>query len=390
MYTTALVTPSSDYPSEWRGPSPWDLEKQSRAAARAFTANNQKLTAVEHELAKLDLADSLEGFAKRTTRRRMERDLADYIERIVLPVYDDPKIAKLPIKLRSCRTSGTFARLPDGKRVTLWDQKCGLTRLCPDESRNETHRLISRYAPAIESYLKLHPHSRAYSAVFTLPNFSDGNLKTGLTEIYKRFNALRKKRKDGKLLFPELAGIITVVEAPRSAYGNWNVHLNAIIITNGYLDYKKMQQHWHWNVRINYVKGTTEEIVKALKETVKYHALITPVKSIEKSESGKTVAPAMVQWPAHAWYEWYISHVGYHRTRSYGCMFLNEQHRKDLDLPGEAVRSVDDRDLTILGRVYWRNGHYEVELSGLNLVTEKMSTTDTIGSAENNRNKGPP
>lgn len=390
MYTTALVTPSSGETSEWWDTPPWELEKQARAACREFRANNQKLSAVEHEIAKLAAEESLDDFAKRRDRRHMEHDLAKYIKRVVLPIYNDPRIAKLPGKLMSCRMSGTFAKLPSGKNVTLWDNKCGLTRLCPDEARNETHRLLSRYSPAVESYLEKHPLSRLYTAVFTLPNFSDRNLKVGLAEIYKQLNALRKKKKDGKLVFPELTGMICVVEAPRSAYSDWNVHLNAMIIVNGYLDYEKLRRHWKHNVEIQHIKGTTEEIVKAFKELIKYAVRITPVKSQEKSEQGKTRAPAMVEWPAHAWYEWYIAHVGWHRTRSYGCMFLNEKNREALGLPEEEIRSVSDDELSILGRVYYRNGEYKVQLSPLDLITEKMSTTGGSENEENGHNKGPP
>lgn len=390
MYTTALVTPSSDYPSEWRELSPWEIDKQALSAARAFRANNQKVSAVEFAMAKLDLEESVESFAKRSDRRLMEHDLADYIERKVLPSFSDPRIAKLPNKLRTCRVSGTFAKLPNGKKVTLWDQKCGLTRLCPDESRNETHRLISRYAPAIESYLSLHQDARAYSAVFTLPNCRDGLLKGALVEIYKRLNALRKLRKGGKLVFPELAGLITVVEAPRSAYSDWNVHLNAIIITDGYLDFAKLRRYWGFNVEISRVEGNTEQIVKALKEIIKYAVRITPVKSAEKSEQGKTRAPAMVEWPGRAWYEWYIAHVGWHRTRSYGCMFLNEKNREALSLPEETIRSINDDDLVILGRVHYDGNRYRVTLSELDLIKEKMSTTEATTNKEKNNNKGPP
>lgn len=360
-------------PARWRDPSPWDLEKQARAAARALVAKNQKLTLEQRASAELAAQDQEDRLAARGIRRRAEQALADFIEYKVLPMHADQVLEAVPHKLRACRCSGTLARTKEGKILTLWDTKCGLNRLCPDESRNETHRLIERFAPAAEAYLRKHPRARLYSAVFTLPNFPDGKLRSGLLDIYRRFNRLRKKKENKKLVFPELLGSVAVVEAPRSARGDWNVHLNALLLTDGYLDYSKLRRHWFFNVEVQRVEGTTAQIVRALKEIIKYSVQITPTKSQEKADQGKTAAPAMTEWTADAWFEWYRAHNRYRRVRSYGMLFLNAKRREELELPPDETRSISDDELSILGRVSYRDGAYSVTLSDLDLIREDKS-----------------
>ena len=373
MYATALVTPPTMSPAWRRDPSPWDLEKQARAAARALVAKNQKLNLEQRVTAELAAQDQADKLAARGIRRRAEQELADFIQYKVLPIHADPKLEEIPHKLRACRCHGTLARTAEGKVLTLWDTKCGLNRLCPDESRNETHRLIERFAPAAEAYLRLHPRARLYSAVFTLPNFPDGKLRSGLLDIYRRFNRLRKKKENKKLVFHEILGSVAVVEAPRSAHGDWNVHLNALLLTDGYLGYSKLRRHWFWNVEIKRVEGNTAQIVRALKEIIKYAVQITPTKSQEKSEQGKTHAPAMTEWEPSAWFEWYRAHNRYRRVRSYGKLFLNEKRREELELPPDEARSISNDKLEILGRVSFFEGAYRVTLSDLDLIREDNS-----------------
>ncbi len=296
----------------------------------------------------------------------------------------------LPHKLRACRQSGTLAQHANGKTVVLWDSKCGQNRLCPDEARNETHRLIEVYGTAIEAYLRRNPDARLYSGVFTVPNFSDGKLRYGLSDIYRRFNKLRKKRVNKKLVFPQVAGSLCVVEAPRSARGDWNVHMNVFLLCDSYLSFEQLRKHWHWNVELRQVKGSTEQIVRALKEGIKYAVKITPDKSAEKAEAGTTRAPAMTDWPASAWYEWWQSHQRYRRVRSYGALFLDKKHRAALDLPESEDRKIDDKDLTILGRVHYSEGAYTVRVSTLGLIREDKSTTTCPPSDHDPTSTGPP
>jgi len=392
LYATALVTPPSKIPDSWRDPSPWDLEKQARAAARALVAKTQKLNLEQRVSAELAAQEQADKLAARGIRRRSEQALADFIQYKVLPLHDDQVLEAVPHKLRACRCSGTLARTKEGKVLTLWDTKCGLNRLCPDESRNETHRLIERFAPAAEAYLRLHPRARLYSAVFTLPNFPDGKLRAGLLDIYRRFNRLRKKKENKKLVFPEIMGSVTVVEAPRSARGDWNVHMNALLLVDGYLDYTKLRKHWFWNVEVQRVEGTTAQIVRALKEIIKYAVQITPTKSQEKSEQGKTRAPAMTEWEPAAWFEWYRAHNRYRRVRSYGKLFLNEKRREELELPPDEARSISDDSLEILGRVSYFEGAYRVTLSDLDLIREDKSipAARKFGGVEATNHPPPP
>lgn len=373
MYTTALVTPPSALPAAYHDPSQWDIEKQARSHARAFVARTQELSAAQHVRAQVAAAELEEPLALRAERRRAEHSLADYIEGVVLPQYPVPWLMPLPHKLRACRQSGTLAQHTSGKAVVLWDNKCGQNRLCPDEARNETHRLIEVYGTAIEAYLRRTPDARLYSGVFTVPNFPNGKLRYGLGDIYRRFNKLRKKREGKKLVFPQIAGSLCIVEAPRSARGDWNVHMNVFLLCDSYLSFEQVRKHWYWNVELRQVKGTTEQIVKALKEGIKYAVKITPDKSAEKAEAGTTRAPTMTEWPASAWYEWWQAHQRYRRVRSYGALFLDAKHRAALDLPEDEGRKISDTDLTILGRVHFVSGRYAVSLSTLGLIREDNS-----------------
>lgn len=390
MYSTCLVAPVSALKGEWDHVSEFDLEKQIKIGINRNIARTQKLDyaqSVTAELAALEVSDRL---LSRSARRRSEHELADYIEDQVIPSHHDPKLKVMVAKLRACRCHATLATNAAGKVLTLWDFKCGLNRLCPDESRNETHRIIERFAPAVEAYLRLHPNARVYSAVLTVPNFPDGQLKNGLYDIQRRWNRLRKKKINKQLVFPEILGALTVVEAPRSSRGDWNVHMNALFIVDGFLDYNKFRRHWHWNLHINLVKGSVETVVKALKEIVKYNVLITPSKSAQHAEEGKTTAPAMTEWPASAWYEWHRAHIRYRRTRSYGKLFLNKARREELSLPEPETRSVDHSDLLILGRIGFSNGSYEVTLSDLSLIREDKSVLGTREYVEIEPSTHPP
>lgn len=373
MYSTCLVSGAPPLPTYFRDPSPWDIEKQARSAARSYIAHTQKLSeldAVRAQVASDDLADSL---ASRADRRRAEHKLADYIQHEVNDAGHRPWLDTLANRLRNCRQRGTLAQMSNGKTVVLWDSKCGQSRLCPDEARNETHRLIEIYGIAIPSYLRKKPGSRLYYATLTLPNFPDGRLRYGLENIYRRWNKLRKSRRNGKLRFPSLKGALCVVEAPRSARGDWNVHMNVFFVADDYFSFSDLRAAWHWNLDIKQVDADPGKITSALREAIKYAVEITPSKSMRKAESGATKAPAMTEWPPEAWLEWFESHQKYRRVRSYGALFLNKKNKEFLEIVPEPPRSVDDSDLIILGRVHWSGKSYIVTLSGVDLIREDKS-----------------
>ncbi len=167
----------------------------------------------------------------RHERRKLESTLSDYVEAVVDPlgpmewvrgdkvhVYNPMEIVD---KLRSCRQSGTVGVMPGGGVLVAWDEKCGFSKLCPDESRAESLRLADKYIPASERFLEKHRGNTFQYAVLTVPNYPLGKLKEGKADIYRRFNQLM-----GRKCCENFLGTAARQEDPLSANGGWNVHLN--------------------------------------------------------------------------------------------------------------------------------------------------------------------
>ncbi len=116
--------------------------------------------------------------------------------------------------------------------------------------------------------------------MLTVPNYQPGNLKAGIRSIYKRFNALLKKRKHKRPLFPNVVGAMCVLEAPLARDRTWNVHLNVVLVHRGFLDWRAMQAAWKWGCHFDRIKGGREELERALREVIKYSARAVAEKSL--------------------------------------------------------------------------------------------------------------
>ena len=342
------------------------------AIAEARAEQEQKTTQLEHQ-------------------KNLELQLADYIEQKVLPLrIFDVYLNKLPERMRSCRKHGVFGWRPEtASLITAWDEKCGLVRLCPHEARADAKRIEQRYLPAIESLIRR--NKRIYFAVFTTPNVAPGNLAAEKKKQFKKFNRLIKKRRSGRSRFPIIGALVTQ-EDPLGARADWNVHLNAFLVCDGWLDFGDLREAWHWDLHIKPLRGSHDAIAAAFRELVKYAAAPVSLKSAEhatrsaaglevstgdlvgqrgagwsdtgtyKGADGMPAPPPMLDWPAERWIEWSDAQQRFRRTRSYGCLFKTPKP----ECPGL-------EDVEWLGKIDWHNGGYQLS-AALNLIPGDKST----------------
>lgn len=338
-------------------------------------------------------------------RRQAELELATYIETCAAPLYR-PDLLKVVERLRNCRQSGTYGLKDDGGLIVMWDAKCGLVRLCPDESREETQRLAEFYEPAMMDFKKAKPTHRLFYSVFTTHNYAAKWLKFGKQDVINKFKTWLDNWKNNGAYCPvtfverygewktykslaseivrpndRIRGSMVIEEDPLSAAGDWNVHLNVFLLVDGEFNYKTVRDVWGGNVHVQEIKGDQQSVRAALLEAIKYSARIVPEKSQEKadgkmvdvncdhamcdrpecdaehagasdlteknsaalSDEGRhrvvTGSPAMTQWPATAFIEWWDAQQKFRRVRSYGCLYalhgkiwtaMTQPHRKQV------------------------------------------------------------
>lgn len=264
----------------------------------------------------------LPGFSQRAAIRQA---LADKIERELLPVYAPAWLHNYPRRLRQARLTGTYGvEVETGKILMRWDSKAGLARLCPDDAREEAMRLRRRVLPTLEA-LQASGHQLTY-AVFTTPNAAPGDLRKECARIFRRFRqVMRAKDADGQPVFPQIKGALCVLEAPLGRSRDWNVHLNVILATRGFFDWKRLRAQWHWNVELRLLPKAPGAIGAALTELIKYAVAATVAKSADKAtageEGGGTYPPPMLEWTPAELKEWMAAMHGFRRTRAYGALY---------------------------------------------------------------------
>lgn len=292
----------------------------------------------------IDLLDQLPAYS---ARREAEQELAVYVDRVASETLS-PDLYQVAQSLHDCRQTGAVGIKPDGGMMIAWDQKCGHVRLCPDESREETQRLAEWYLPPLVEFKKADPRNRIFYAVFTDHNFRPGQLRAGKKYLFEKFkNWMQPARPMCRVMFEngpacavprrpkgeqpitlkadatpwDLRGALVIQEDPLSAAGDWNVHLNAFLLVHGRFDYAAARAEWGANVHFQEIDGTPESVRGALLEAIKYSARIVPEKSQDKAEAGESAAPAMTEWPADRWLEWWRAGQRFRRVRSYGCLY---------------------------------------------------------------------
>lgn len=166
-------------------------------------------------------------------RRCIEHLLADYLEE----VGGFPELVRA---LRACRCSGNWGYhdTPAGARIVVaWDQKCGLARLCPDESRVEGRRLARRYLPHFVDWAARSPWHRVQKFVVTWPNIPAAELARFKRLQFQIFNKLQKR-------FRAVKGSLITQEDPLSRRGDWNLHLNVLALVHGRFSWEEVRAAW--------------------------------------------------------------------------------------------------------------------------------------------------
>jgi len=309
----------------------------------------------------------LPGYSK---HHWIRHQLADALEKRVLPICGAKWVHNYVDRLRRARWEGAYGySIAKGKAVMFWDDKAGLSRLCPDDAREESQRLSRKVLGPLEA-LQGDGHALHY-LVLTTPNAVAGTLRREMASICRRFrnSILRAKHADGSLLFPEIKGALCVLEAPLGAQRDWNVHLNVILVVKGYLDYEKLRRRWHWNLHARKLPQGPGVIRGALMELIKYAVAATVAKSAEKAAQesdpdpgDRPPAPPMLEWNGDELLEWLKAMRGFRRSRTYGCLFrLKRPPKEDL---GQIIW---------LGRVNYEGGRYRLASALLRSITEDKS-----------------
>lgn len=256
----------------------------------------------------------------KSERFDIRQQLADYMEEGIKqqPLFQN-LYGDLVGKLRIARKTGALGLDPiTSRHVVAWDDKVNCVRLCPDEAREETQRLVRKYAPEIFALLRNNPTWRLYYAVYTEPNVKADHLSEGKRNQFKKFSNFHRS----KWAKQRIKGSFVIQEDPLATNDiDWNVHLNAIHIVEGDFSYKELRKQWGNNVEIRQIKGTPGDISKAFLEVVKYAA-----KHIgEKSQDGKHVkSKGMTSWSFDQFHEWFSAGRGFRRSRTYGCLYRFE------------------------------------------------------------------
>lgn len=301
---------------------------------------------------KLNQSDESNRSKQRTTykqRRQIEARLADYIEQHMDVLQQVSSLRDAPAKLRACRRTGHWGERVEADRRKLvmgWDFKCGMTRLCPDESRAEQRRLVRRYKPAALAWAREKPTMRRIQkGVVTWPNIEAGKLAPMKREMCRQFAALLKS-------IPAVKGSLVSQEDPLGSGETWNLHLNVVLLIEGRFDWLELIQRWtaqtrhlfpecdaeHFQIKMRELPRFDEdELDAALREVIKY--------AVKHQD--------MTDLDPNRFLEWWNAGLRFRRTRSYGVLFR----------VGDVKRP--QCEIVWYGRVWWEGsllgGVYAVE-----------------------------
>ena len=337
----------------------WLQTQQSTEFGATFTDHNGETRSyAAWAPAALPSQEQLElGFQGHSLHEAVRLALATKIENDVLPLWGAKWIRDYIERLRNARHSGALGfNVKTEKFVRFWDTKAGLSRYCPDDAREEAMRIQRKYLPYLEAQQQA--GYNIYYCVLTTPNAAAGGLLPEMKRQFKRFRQLLKaKFPDGSLKFPEIKGALVVQEAPLGRSRDWNVHLNVVLVVDGYLDYGKLRSWWHWDLYADKLPVGHNAIRGALTELIKYAVAATVTKSADKAalsdrsiptaaataapcgdESGvdrseSARPPPMLEWTGSELLEWMRAMRGFRRTRSYGCLFGLTKPEREEDGP---------------------------------------------------------
>ena len=256
-----------------------------------------------HRVAETTVARAILERAVPYARRRGKHDDAD-------------RMFRNAKKMLACRQKGPAGFDSDGNIQVQWEEKCGLSKYCPDEALKESRRLAEVYLPAVQEHAN--NGGRVYKGVLTIPNCKAGMLKSEIDYIFRRFkNTILRAQLSKQKRFP-ITGALVILEAPLSRDRNWNIHLNFLLLTDRWLDYRAFQEAWNFGVHIRQHQDFSDQgMAHLFNELIKYATRALP----EKSTDGKHDAPAMCEWTGAELLEWDQAMYGLRRTRGYGDLF---------------------------------------------------------------------
>lgn len=312
-------------------------------------------------------------FVPYAERRRAELALADMLDNAGWQALNaNPSWAydygSLVSRMRACRQAGSWGIAGDGSARVLWDDKCGLTRLCPDEAREEAVRFAERYTPALEGWRAARKGRALHYSVLTWPNIARG----ALAEM-KRAMATSVR---AWLKLPELEGVAGAVcaqEDPLSASGEWHIHTNLILAVEGRFVWGDARRAWYrltrklfpqsqsdFQVHFSRIRNARTAVAELLKYSVKHvtggggsgmgQGKIAAPRASGAAESAQKAAPGLADWPPDAFAEWWTAGLRFRRSRSYGCLYR-------VKTPEKAEKAETDQTRW-LGRVQWQSGFY--------------------------------
>jgi len=321
----------------------------------------------------LELFDKLEERGKGyLDRARARAALADYLRHTVAPLYPLSRYRELADMLDAARRHGlwgigdVWSKIDDDGCIdetpalaVKWTGRAGQVKLCPDDAREDSMRASSLYAERLAD-LAAEGFAVRY-AVFTIPNSPAGFLRADLHAVFDRLRreilyarvdgTLARSFKDSRRRFPSLRGALAVLEAPLARRGDWNVHLNVIMVFSDFPPYKELRAAWGANVEFREVPAGAEK--PALTELIKYPLKAISLKSEEKAAGGSH-APPVIEWPPDAFDEWWRAHVGFRRARSWGVLYAGS-------LPDDERDRIMPHTIEWLGKLYLSAARFYAE-----------------------------
>lgn len=290
----------------------------------------------DHAYAEIATDEARAALEKYSSHRAIEKRVAEYLDRH--RIY--PSLSR---RLRSCRQSGTLGvrHKNDGsiKPVILWDKKCNLNRLCPDESREEQRRLDSRYRHPMLDWKNARPGRRQIQkGVLSPPNVPVESFSYDYKrEVYRRLSLWLKDDSQ-----QSVKGCLATMEDPLSWRLDWNLHINIVLLVDGFFDWKAANESYkkifldlfpgyedsHFQCEFRALKN--DELADALREVIKYPAKLIP--STADQKKGDSPAPALVEYPPERFSQWWESGFGQSRssTRTIGGRKVDVMYRPSL------------------------------------------------------------
>jgi hypothetical protein len=317
-----------------------DLHFRHAQAVRSCISLPDAATRELVEAVREEIKTALPGYAE---RRKQEQQVSEYLQTKVWPLGVCLDAYSIADKMHHCRRHGVVGVRESSKdHVIAWDSKCGYSKLCPDESRTEGLRLAESYIPALDYFLDRSHHHSVQFWVLTIPNVPAGELHAAKRTLFMEFIKLYKKNRS------TVKGVLVVQEDPLAIDGDmWNVHLNAVVLLSGYIDWATVREQWGYNIAFYSESQMVEKTIAKLErkgidagamtkrtvlqaafaELAKYTTKLTGGREHETFSNHLKKAPPLVEWPALRFVEWWAANKGFRRTRSYGILYDPYKYR---------------------------------------------------------------